>query len=902
MHGDLLMGIKKGFLFSVDALIASIIIISSMLIFSNMYIEESESTHISLLSNDMLGIMSEMKISEINNSYAAYLISQGEVSNLNNTIIEQIGELWALNKTELCRNLIRNITFDLFPPGFGYSVALGNEEIYSCGPAKKRELIASRKMISGYGKDKPIKGTSSRAYLKSIKEKKNYAYAYFGGFVGQGSLFRQLEYISADAVILSSFIEFDSGTAFDFFTLINFFKSFTPEQSNMSSIRWNISSCNGLFTAGIKNNISIEFTGTLSDSYIAGGYVIVKYATKEFQEEFANSTLKYYFPGIDGVSNLYSSFHVPGILSSMNVHLHFNSEYASYLTIGSRTVFQNNGSAAPEQIVNIDNTTLTSAPISLDYTKLSQKTVPIRFASYNISNETILVGNADIILITDFSGSMKKAVDDWTQGNLGSDCNNYVGDPHVRRTLAVKCLDKELVDIVMNYSGNRIWPIFLHDDEVKYLDDPEDSTAINNYIDTYVNGKGKTCIACAINQGYDILNTYSDASRKKFIILMTDGSPTHCGQGSCTSNSVIYGVKQCEGLCDFTGACDITNIPGQCTECINNPGATNNAYYSAQRAFDDLDTIIYTIGFGPVDDCTFANDTLYNISRIGNGSYQHSKNISKLREIYKNISHEILSNTNQVSQTVTVVGNYTNSILYPDSYVEMFFTPLVKEPEFGEITYTFETDKFSSCIDTVNIPSKVRILDAKVVSYSGPHWTMNVTVNGQEVFLLQNYSYNFFKLGDPFSIYIPPALLQPGNNDIGILTGDTPINKTGCSLNNSLIYSAAIKFGTAYSSVLPKAEGCIWTIETEDLDFISAAVPSSYSGTSYCNYTSSEISFGTEDSIDQAVQELLSNLDFDDNGKIDIDIDEFDLAIEALWVSQIPYLWGPSIVEVRVWQ
>ena len=36
--------------------------------------------------------------------------------------------------------------------------------------------------------------------------------------------------------------------------------------------------------------------------------------------------------------------------------------------------------------------------------------MPVRFASFNKSTETIVGGNADIVVITDFSGSMKKAI------------------------------------------------------------------------------------------------------------------------------------------------------------------------------------------------------------------------------------------------------------------------------------------------------------------------------------------------------------------------------------------------------------------------------------------------------------------------------------------------------------
>ena len=151
-------------------------------------------------------------------------------------------------------------------------------------------------------------------------------------------------------------------------------------------------------------------------------------------------------------------------------------------------------------------------------------------------------------------------------------------------------------------------------------------------------------------------------------------------------------------------------------------------------------------------------------------------------------------------------------------------------------------------------------------------------------------------------VQAPPPLLASGNNSFYIRTGDNPDNTTGCSLNNTFIYTGLVSSSVSYSDVLPKAVGCTWSIETEDSGFFTASVPSTYSGAKSCTFSAALMSFDAEDSVDKAVFDLLSNLDFDDNGKININIQEQDLEIEALWVSQVPYLWGPAIAEVRVWQ
>ncbi|PIN78441.1 hypothetical protein COV14_03355, partial [Candidatus Woesearchaeota archaeon CG10_big_fil_rev_8_21_14_0_10_33_12] len=153
------------------------------------------------------------------------------------------------------------------PSGMGFSIAIGDDEVFRKEAPANQNLVSARKMISGYEKGRPVKGSTARAYLKSIREKKTASFAYFGGFVGQGNISRELEYIPSDATIDNAFIEFDAGTDFNFYINGVLCGSFSPVKVDMSSTRWNISSCN--FLTGTKNNLSIIFTGLLNESFIA---------------------------------------------------------------------------------------------------------------------------------------------------------------------------------------------------------------------------------------------------------------------------------------------------------------------------------------------------------------------------------------------------------------------------------------------------------------------------------------------------------------------------------------------------------------------------------------------------------------------------------------------------------
>jgi hypothetical protein len=60
--------------------------------------------------------------------------------------------------------------------------------------------------------------------------------------------------------------------------------------------------------------------------------------------------------------------------------------------------------------------------------------------------------------------------------------------------------------------------------------------------------------------------------------------------------------------------------------------------------------------------------------------------------------------------------------------------------------------------------------------------------------------------------------------------------------------------------------------------------------------------YSPDDAYDVAVYNLLSQLDFDSDGRVFVNVAVNDLEIIVNSVPAIPYLWGPSILEVRVWQ
>ena len=79
-------------------------------------------------------------------------------------------------------------------------------------------------------------------------------------------------------------------------------------------------------------------------------------------------------------------------------------------------------------------------------------------------------------------------------------------------------------------------------------------------------------------------------------------------------------------------------------------------------------------------------------------------------------------------------------------------------------------------------------------------------------------------------------------------------------------------------------------------------MPSTYSGGDACSYTSASKSYDANDALDNSVYQLFNNLDADKDGRLEFNIDTGNLNVNTLTISKVPSLWGPAIIEIRVWE
>ena len=113
---------KKGVFFTIDALLASGIIIISIVLISKFYYSEQQTTNINYASKDIVNVLSSMTVDGANNEYVKNLTASGLITDTNNTLIEQIGDFWANDNINIARNFTKNLTDDIVPKNYRFNI------------------------------------------------------------------------------------------------------------------------------------------------------------------------------------------------------------------------------------------------------------------------------------------------------------------------------------------------------------------------------------------------------------------------------------------------------------------------------------------------------------------------------------------------------------------------------------------------------------------------------------------------------------------------------------------------------------------------------------------------------------------------------------------------------------
>tara|TARA_Y100000310_G_scaffold345658_1_gene467823 strand:- start:455 stop:3010 length:2556 start_codon:yes stop_codon:yes gene_type:complete len=848
---------KRGIFFSLDALIALSIVILILII----AIPYSNQLKISTdIHYDLISTLSTLKVGEINNSYVQSLISSNVITNLNNSILEQIAELSVTNIT--IAKALADSVFEELDSNQNIGIWFGSDLIASKNSTSFQEannIETARQTLSGIQQGDSVTGFSARAFLSSSSQRK---YFYFGGYLGDGNITIPVEYYGN---ITSAEIELTTNSDFDLSVNGVPQGSFTKSSDEFTPVNYSIPITD--FNSG---NNTLLFTG--SGLHIAGGFIKITYQAETLYQQ----PKKYLFPGISGLINIYDSFYVPGSLKSLSISLHLDTNFTTFLSIGNTTVF--NSTSNGEETITITNSTLAAL---LDYQDLSQKTIPIRIGLENASYSLLQNTSSDIFSVTDLSGSMTSCglyeepytchYSCWPGGsqscsvNDPEDCQSNVCsgncwftwghylDCQATKLELAKQANNVFIDALLNYSLNSVglagYQSTASDTDFHNLS--KNSVSLKAKVDDW-NAAGSTCICCGINKAASALATNSTPGSLRAIVVMSDGE---------------------------------ANV--QCSQ-QNTGSSKQDAIQAACDALTDHNITVHAIAFGSTADET----TMQQIAQCGDGDYYFG-DVEEIVEIYSQIANNLIAATFQ-EQVITALGNF-HTQLFSDSYIEFDYD---STPTPVGLLISLEEQFSNSTFGSFTIPQNSSIIEAAITSYSGPRWTESAYLNSIQIYNLRNYGPKFIEIGDPYIVNIPKDNISQSNS-VTLLTASSYNNITVGSPYNKIIYRV-VKNVSSFSEILSKNEGCTWTIEFDDSSNATVSIPSDYSGSNLCLYTQASISHDVNDAIQVAAYNILKELDFDSDGDIDTKFTEQDLQISTSQISGIPYTWSTE-VQSRIW-
>jgi hypothetical protein len=840
MRSNFFIKNKRGYFFSLDALIALLIIIGVVIFIKP---PQPQNYHQENIHSDLLDVLSNLKIGDINNSYVKQLIANGNITNLNQSVLEQIGEFYANGDPlaqQLAENILTNLNLQENVGLYFDNILIADAGSVSYNDAE--EIATSRQIISGIQAGGAATGFSSRAFLFAENKVE---YFYLGGYVGDGNITARFE-----GNITSAKIEGVFSDPFDVYINSIFADNYVP----ISNVPFTIDLNPHLGKFGSGENL-IQLKSSNEKLFVAGGFIKVTYSDVS---NLSTSSVKK-FPGIDGLINIYDSVYIPGNLTNMEVFLHYNSSYDILMSIGNETIYEDNSGGA-EETVSIPNSVLSTI---FNYVEISRKNLPVRLGLKDVA----LFGNLsevfDVFSVTDLSSSM----------NAQTSSGEKVID--IARTA-----NKQFARIILNESiteaDNRVGLVGYHEQHkgggsyyATYL--PENyhnlsinQTSLDNKIDDWTTKSG-TCICCGILKATEAFSYESEINKSKVMVVMSDG------------NANV--------------ACN-TNDPEQ------------DAIDAACNAFNNDGIRVYSIGFGDqVDQETMEAIASCGGGNYYFGTVEQL--IDLYEQAAQDIIRAVYEEQTIISDTVTSIL-YPDSYIALQFQKDVPYGLLISTETSafgnniteGTFTIPYDAEPFDAGIVSYSGPKWTDNLE--VYNNATGSWERVFNLGDYS----ENYTklgdpYIVHLPSDKIVKGENRIRISTGLSSTNSSGGSIFDKAIYSVVKNLSSYTPVVASAEGCTWTIEFEDGTNTSIKVP-LGYSGANI-CSYLST---NSPSPPYSFGelnSNDAVQLSIYALLNQLDLNSNGKIETKFTENDLTIESVEISGIPFTWETE-VQSRVWR
>lgn len=157
---------RKAWFFTVDAIMFAIIILSGIEFYTYYKTDIPHTVTHQFLSEDVLGIMSSQKISDLDP--ALYALFEENITDDDFFVIEQIGQWWADDKIDLVRDFFEQYIEGVVRSEIGISLHLNGDAVYHETSPEQNQVASGKRIVSGVEKERPIHGAVAGARANRV--------------------------------------------------------------------------------------------------------------------------------------------------------------------------------------------------------------------------------------------------------------------------------------------------------------------------------------------------------------------------------------------------------------------------------------------------------------------------------------------------------------------------------------------------------------------------------------------------------------------------------------------------------------------------------------------------------------------------------------------------------------
>ncbi len=149
---------KQGYYYSLDALIAIVIITVGILIVLQSNTHNQPKSNVILYAQDLSNFLSHTKIYDLNDELFLDTIQlwkqDGNITSFDNTILEQAGEFYTYKKMDKLESLLGNLSSNNYATTYNFNIWINGSIVYNhttINQSMAKSVIVNKMIISGVG-------------------------------------------------------------------------------------------------------------------------------------------------------------------------------------------------------------------------------------------------------------------------------------------------------------------------------------------------------------------------------------------------------------------------------------------------------------------------------------------------------------------------------------------------------------------------------------------------------------------------------------------------------------------------------------------------------------------------------------------------------------------------------